>query len=435
MPPRRERAPRAPLMSRARTIEELRALGRDGRVVRHHELPHPLFLAMRVHFGTIAAARRAVGIAAMPRKRTWSARRVISELRALDREGVRMVVGAILEAGSDGLVYALYKYLGTIDRARRLAGIKKPRRIRYDDPWTEDRVIEEIQALHGAGHSVAMNRVDPRMVGAGQRLFGSWREAIEAAGLDYATVRLVREAYTRKEVVVLLRKLAKRQPRMTLSEANIHPHGRAARKVFGSVTRALQAAKLTRWPLRLHQLPMPKAEIIKQLRARARAGKPVYDGAVLDAAPRLRRSALAHWGRWPRVLAAARLRDDAPVRRRWSKAIVLAHLRARKKRGQTLRPGLVAKEDASLVVAASTYFGSYRAAAKLVGFDSSRKPWTRQRVIDELRRKAKRGKRVTNAQAGPALTLAAWKLFGKFSNACRAAGLEVHAKKRKRPRR
>jgi hypothetical protein len=49
-------------------------------------------------------------------------------------------------------------------------------------------------------------------------------------------------------------------------------------------------------------------------------------------------------------------------------------------------------------------------------------------VIDELRRRANGGTRVTIAMAGPALTLAAWKLFGKFSKACRAAGLEVHAK-------
>ncbi len=88
--------------------------------------------------------------------------------------------------------------------------------------------------------------------------------------------------------------------------------------------------------------------------------------------------------------------------------------------------------DAGLVVAAENYFGSYRAAAKLVGFDSSRKPWSRKRVIDELRRRANGGTRVTNAQAGPALTLAAWKLFGRFSNACLAAGLECHTTKRYR---
>lgn len=38
-----------------------------------------------------------------------------------------------------------------------------------------------------------------------------------------------------------------------------------------------------------------------------------------------------------------------------------------------------------------------------------------------------RGTLIAKAQ-WPALTLAAWKLFGKFSEACRAAGLEVHAR-------
>lgn len=215
---------------------------------------------------------------------------------------------------------------------------------------------------------------------------------------------------------------------MPLFEVNRHPHGRAARKVFGTTARGIAAAGIKNWPVRRSHAPISKKQVIERLRARKHAGKQVYMAAVQREEPRLWRSGIAHWGRWPRVLAAARIADDAPVRRKWSKKIILEHLRDRQRKGLSLRTSFVQMDDPGLVQAAHNYFGSYREAAKRVGFDSARHPWTRKRVIDELRRRANGGTRVTMSMAGPALTLAAWKLFGKFSEACRVAGLEVHAR-------
>jgi hypothetical protein len=418
-------------MTKARALERLRTLGRDGHVVRRGELDHPLFLALRVHFGTLAAARRAAGLAPILPRRKWSFARVLDELRALDRAGVAIRARDIVEAGPPGLLFALYKYVGGIKRACVLCRVPQPERRRGEprNAWDEDGVVDAIRALHRDGRSLAMSKVDPRLYGAGRRLFGTWREAVETAGFDYDKVRLVREAYTRKEVVALLRKLARERPRMAVHEVARHPYGRAARKVFGSTAKGAAAAGVAGWPVRRWHAPMSRKQVIERLRTRKRSGKQIYMSAVQREDVRLWRSGIAHWGRWPRVLAAARLADDAPPRRRWTKAIILERLRDRKRKGLTLRTAFVQREDPGLVQAASNYFGSYREAAKRVGFDTVRHPWTRERVIAELRRRANGGTRVTNAMAGPALTLAAWKLFGKFSKACRAAGLEVHARR------
>lgn len=419
---------RASLMPKERALTRLRELGRGGRVVKRRDLPEPLFLALRVHFRTLAAARRAAGVAPVKPQRRWSAERVVDELRELDRQGVAMRASDIRDEGPPGMLFALYSYVGSMKRACLLAGVPRPPRRVFGEPWDEDSVVEAIRSLHRAGASVAMSKVDQRLYNAGRKHFGSWRDAIEAAGLDYDKVRLVREAYTRKEVIALLRRLAKRHPKMALSEVNRHPHGRAARKVFGTTARGIVAAGLKDWPVRRSHAAMTKKQVCERLRARKRAGKRVYMTAVLRDDPRLWRSGLAHWGRWPLVLAAARVADDAPRRRTWSKKIILDQLRERRRRGLSLRTGDVTADDPGLAQAAYNYFGSYREAAKRVGFDSARHPWTRERVIEELRRRAKGGTRVTNAMAGPALTLAAWKLFGKFSEACRAAGLEVHSR-------
>ena len=85
-----QKPPRAGLMAKERALAQLRALGRDGHVVRRDELVHSLFLSLRVHFGSLAAARRAAGLAPVLPRRKWSTDRVINELRALDRRGVAM---------------------------------------------------------------------------------------------------------------------------------------------------------------------------------------------------------------------------------------------------------------------------------------------------------------------------------------------------------
>lgn len=125
--------PRATLMTARRTIARLRELGRDGRVVKRKDLTHPLFLAVRVHFGTLAAARRAAGLAALPPRHSWSVERVINELRALDRRGVVLRAWDIYESGTPGLLFALYKYIGSMKAARRLARLPEPARRFYSE--------------------------------------------------------------------------------------------------------------------------------------------------------------------------------------------------------------------------------------------------------------------------------------------------------------
>jgi len=57
----------------------------------------------------------------------WSKERVIDELRRIHRRGrVRITSYALSAAGYQGLVSAIYLRIGSIPRARRLAGIPDP---------------------------------------------------------------------------------------------------------------------------------------------------------------------------------------------------------------------------------------------------------------------------------------------------------------------
>ncbi len=57
--------------------------------------------------------------------------------------------------------------------------------------WSSDRILEEIQRLHASGSDITQSRVeaiDSKLTSAAIRYFGSWRAAVEAAGIDYSRI-------------------------------------------------------------------------------------------------------------------------------------------------------------------------------------------------------------------------------------------------------
>ncbi len=408
-------------------LDDLRRLTRvAGRPLRAKDLPFALLLALRAYFGSLDPARRAAGLAPLVRKQRWSRDAVLHEVRRLSRQGVVITTGGLTRAGRTDVRVAIQKYIGSIVRARQLAGVPEPRRIRQPgEPWDDERVLDEIRTRHAGGEPLAHSKVPGGLLSAAQRYFGSWRAAVEATGLDYAQVRLLRAAYTRGEMVRLLRKLAASRPDMTAAELKRHRYSDAMVRLFGSVKRALARAGLSRWPRRVFQQRLSRREVIAALKARHRSGKSVACKAVESEDGNLVYSATIHFGRWTRVLAAAGLEREAG---RWTREILLDALRARQARGLSLRPIDVMRADPRLYTAAQSRFLSYVRAVREIGAPApwARAPWTADRVVSELRRKAGRRHRVMVAQAGARLASACTRYFGSFSAACRAAGLAVN---------
>jgi hypothetical protein len=297
--------------------------------------------------------------------------------------------------------------------------------------WDAQRVVAEILARDQAGESLAYFYVPSKLQRAGRRYFGSWEEAIEAAGFDYDAIRLRRRAYTKAEIATALRRLAREQPELAVRDVYKLSYYERLKALFGSLDAALRHAGIEGWPRRLRRRAFTRAEVIARLRARRRAGKPIYRWAVEADDHHLWYSGDLRFGRWTKALAAAGLKNDSP-RREWTAELVLAAMRRRHRRGESVRPADVQREDMGLYLAARRRFGSYLRAAKRIGATSwARKPWTRARVVAELRRTAGRARRISARQAGDKLTHACIRYFGSFAVACRAAGLETTRLKRR----
>jgi len=120
--------------------------------------------------------------------------------------------------------------------------------------WTREAIIRETHDLHTAGESLKTRNI--RRLGYGGMLaaayrdpsLGSWRAAVEAAGLNYEEAAARRRKWTRPRIVATITQL--HQQGEDLSYAGMKQHHPyllvAARRAdnFGSWQTAIEAAGL-----------------------------------------------------------------------------------------------------------------------------------------------------------------------------------------------
>ena len=291
----------------ADVVDLLRELVSDGAPVPTSAIPTRTYTALLDRFGSIAQARRAAGLPpSVPAKRRWSEHTVIAELRRLHALGVVIRDRDLKDAGHSGVVEAANVYCGGLVRARRLARITIARRIQRDRaPWDPERVVHEINALRSDGRSIASSKVDPRLYCAARRYFGTWAEAVEAAGLDYDHVRLHAPSYAVDELLDQLRALAAAEPALPSWQLEAHQLGYMLRRRFPSLGHAVAAAGLTGWPRRARK-PLPTAEETLAAIAKRRAERHSVAASAVRADDRsLLRAAKRHFGSWRQAVAAA----------------------------------------------------------------------------------------------------------------------------------
>ena len=148
------------------------------------------------------------------------------------------------------LLRAASRYFGSWQSAIEHAGLDYDEFRRYR-AWTNDRIIERIQELFAQGKDLSWRYIsltlDPSLAAAATKKnhFGSWRAALEAAGVDYDDIRRYRD-WSEDEVLQRIReRYAEGKPlnAKTLEKENIALIT-AARRRFPSWDKTLAAAGL-----------------------------------------------------------------------------------------------------------------------------------------------------------------------------------------------
>jgi hypothetical protein len=248
--------------------------------------------------------------------------------------------------------------------------------------WDKPRILKELKRSYRSGADLSYNalaRKQQALVSAAAYHFGSYRRAVEHAGIDYASV-IRRPRWTKQSIIALLKK-AKRK--------NIDLHWSAVTKRRDELGRAafasLQPRLFGRWDRALHAAGLDADEVSRyrkwdrntvvfELKARAADHEPLNSGAIQAEDSGLHAAAVRHFGSYDKALRAAKV-DPQEVRRRrtWTKPQVVAALKSASKSGRHLADSSVRREHPALYGAAVRLFGTFTAARKAAGVKYKRR--------------------------------------------------------------
>ena len=287
--------------------------------------------------------------------------------------------------------------------------------------WSREKIIREILRREAAGLPLALSKcrdgVDAKLYQAGSRIFGSWGNAVQAAGIAPERAR-IHEYWPAAKILSKIRALARRRQPIQPGEMK-RRHGylmQAARRCFGSWSKAVVAAGVD--PNKLKGIvPWTRSRIIEAILTRALNCEPLGSQSVKPRS--LSKAGAREFGSWPAALRAAgvdpqqvcpRAQDatggapqvadadgtlkaigepprwDDPsgsatvgglrrvnraVRayRRWTPAEVLEAIRTRAAEGKPMNPGAVSDDDDPLYRVAARRFGNWRTALLAAGID------------------------------------------------------------------
>ena len=247
---------------------ELEGQSLKSRDIRVHN--PTLFKVAHRHFRCWGEALRTAGIdaEAVANRRKWTIGRILRTIHELHRRGVALNYASAIQADY-GVVQMAAKLLGSWDQALRTAGYD-PAQIRHARrPWRRDEVLDLIHRRAAAGLSVKSYEVEPHSVEvASRRLFGSWRAALQAAGFGGAIRRW--PVWTKVSVVegILLRQESGAELHCAAAAHEAKHLYEAARRLFGKWEHALEAAGIDPASVRRRCRPWTPTSVLAELRRR-----------------------------------------------------------------------------------------------------------------------------------------------------------------------
>jgi hypothetical protein len=168
----------------------------------------------------------------------------------------------------------------------------------------------------------------------------------------------------------------------------------AAAYHFGSYRNAVEKAGIPYTDI-VRRPRWTKQHIIKLIKQGKRDGEDLHWSAVTKRGDELGRAAFAAlqprlFGSWDRALHGAGLdADEISQYRKWNKDSIVSELKSRHREQEALNSGAVQKEDPGLHAAAVRHFASYDNALRAAKVDPAkirrRQRWTKEEVGKQLK--------------------------------------------------
>lgn len=206
-----------------------------------------LVSAANYHFGSYRQAVWMSGIdyGRMRRKPHWTRKNVIAVIRRAHRNRQDLSWRAVISRGDElarAAMAAVHPQLfGRWNDALQAAGVDPERVARYHR-WTRPRILQELQRRAKARQCVNSGTIQaelPGMYGAAVRIFGSYDQALRAAGIEPDTVRQRRQ-WSRAGVIDALARFHREHGVLSHAVMRENDSGllRATFKYFGTLRNA-----------------------------------------------------------------------------------------------------------------------------------------------------------------------------------------------------
>lgn len=269
--------------------------------------------------------------------------------------------------------------------------------------------------------------------------FGSYRNAVKAAGVDYRSVqRLVPGRWNRQTVCRELRRLHReREPLHHAAAETKYPAlVLAAYRYFGSYGAAINAAGLKYDDIRIRPMPSwDRKRVLRRLKELKSADAGLWKRAIRRVEPYLERAARRNFGSYERAAKIAGIPRDrlkALPYRIWSPVRIVSDLMALyRKDPSLLKPAMLMEKKPQLLRACRRQMGSYQLALKAAGipYETVVYPpsFTADEVLARITSLFERGRDLRYSyvrRTSSKLFNAARKCFGSYEAAVNAAGID-----------
>lgn len=246
--------------------------------------------------------------------RKWTKEKIVATIRELYEQGVDLSPTSIQKTHSALFSSARSKtHFGNWRSAIAAAGLDYEKIKRGGDVWEREDIIQGIQQGYEAGEDLLGAGFKEKnkklyLAACAKRYFGSWRAAIEAAGLDYEELRGLR-FWNKERIVQRLLELYEQGEKLVWSNIDrSHPDlYRAARRKenFGSWRRALAAAGLS-YPEARSAASWTREEAVEAFRNVLTYRRDVSPEKMARDHPALWQTLLHYFGSWENAMAAVR---------------------------------------------------------------------------------------------------------------------------------
>lgn len=250
----------------------------------------------------------------------------------------------------------------------------------WSEKWSKEKIIEGINQLNKNGFPLNYQFVrdhnrDLLAAAVQKKYFGSWKNAIEQAGLDYISVRKNKYLLSKKAVIEEIKNRAKNGNLSGLYLGGNTKNKRlyhSARKHFGSMKNAVESAGLKKDSYRVTK-EWSRDLIIDALKEHSKNGKHLSYSNLRKIDKTL--IAAIDSGVYFKGLVEARkvakVENNAPKREYWSKDKVIKRLQLLHTKGIRLTKENIYQNDSRLASAIDrrTYFKTLSDAKRSAGFE------------------------------------------------------------------